>query len=159
MKKLLLLMGIGALAAVPVSARGLCGMPAKQQHKTEIRKKIDEVCKINAAAEKGVWMPGKVQNFTRANNEWIEEGTQIITYFENGLPKTMTQDGVLINLVYDELGRVSELTGYPVDQPDLEVISYTITYDPVVKDAIVKMEAVMNLGDMVVTETAGAEVT
>ncbi len=159
MKKLLLLMGIGALTAVPVSARGLCGMPAKQQHKTEIRKKIDEVYKINAAAEKGVWMPGKLQNFTWANNEWIEEETLIITYFENGLPKTMTQEGVLINLVYDELGRVSELTGYPVDQPDLEVISYTITYDPVVKDAIVKMEAVMNLGDMVVTETAGAEVT
>lgn len=153
------MIGIGALVAVPMSARSFRGMQAKQQHKSEIHKKMEEVCKINAAAENGVWMPGKMEYFSWAGNEWIEEETQIVTYFENGLTKTMTQAGVLINYVYDELGRVSKMTGCMEDQPDEEVISYSITYDPVVKDAIVKMEVVMNVNGMAMTQTAGAEVT
>lgn len=159
MKKLLLLTGIAAIAATPVSARSLIPKQMQEQKpQSEIKKTMAQVLKMNEADTKGVWNPGKIVSYYASGNSWYEDETTLITYYEDGYVKTETQQGIIITAYYDDMHRVSKMTAAMEDTPDQTLMTYTFSYDPIVPNALVKTVVSMSVMGTTMSETIGADV-
>lgn len=159
MKKFLLLAGIAAIAATPVSSRGLIPKKVqKQQPLTELKKKMAEVRKLNETAGQGIWQPGKMISYYASGDTWYEDETTLVTYYEDGSVKTEIQQGVIVSFFYDDLHRVSEMTAAMEDTPDQTLMTYTFSYDPIVPNALVKTVVSMSIMGTTMSETIGADV-
>lgn len=159
MKKLLLLAGIAAIAATPVSSRGLFPKKAHEQKpQTELKKTMAQVLKMNEAASQGIWQPGKIVSYYASGDSWYENETTLITYYEDGYVKTETQQGIIITAYYDDMHRVSEMTAAMEDTPDQTLMTYTFSYDPIVPNALVKTVVSMSIMGTTMSETIGADV-
>lgn len=156
----LLLMACAAVALSTVSAEGATHSRffARKAPASEIARKIEEVRKINRAAEEGSWLPGMTTLYSWDGDAWMEDGVVESTYSEHGRPLSVTTQGVIMRYEYDSDGRVSKLRAFSEDDPDTELMVYSFEYDAVVKSAIVKTVVSASMFGITFSETVGADV-
>lgn len=139
MNKVLPIVGAMAITVASASASFVSKRAVEPMRNADLTAKAELAVKANAASETGIWQPGKITSYDWENGRWVMDEEAVNTYYDDGRIHTTVEQGALLTFIYDSLGRVAEIRGAMATDPNTTVMVYTLTYDPVVENALVKI--------------------